>query len=148
MDAIDIEILEILKENSRSTVSEISHNINLSISAVSDRLKKLEATGIIKKYTIILDEEQLDRTMTAIIMVALENQAGTDEFKKFVEEEKEILDCYLLAGDYDFALKIVTKDTHSLEQLLAKIKSRDGLRKTKTSIVLNTLKNEYTVTPW
>ncbi len=148
MDAIDIEILEILKKNSRKTVSQISHSINLSISAVSDRLKKLEASGVIKQYTVILDEEILNRTVTAIIMVALEKPSSTNEFKDFVLEEKEIIDCYLLAGDYDYALKIVTKDTHTLEKLLSKVKNRDGLLKTKTAIVLNTLKNSHTITPW
>ncbi len=148
MDAIDIEILEILKKNSRKTVSQISQSINLSISAVSDRLKKLEASGVIKQYTVILDEEILDRTVTAIIMVALEKPSATSEFKEFVSKEKEIIDCYLLAGDYDFALKIVTKDIHSLEHLLNKVKSRDGLLKTKTTIVLNTIKNSHTITPW
>ncbi len=148
MDAIDIEILEILKKNSRKTVSQISQSINLSISAVSDRLKKLEASGVIKQYTVILDEEILDRTVTAIIMVALEKPSATSEFKEFVLKEKEIIDCYLLAGDYDFALKIVTKDIHTLEHLLNKVKSRDGLLKTKTTIVLNTLKNSHTITPW
>ncbi len=148
MDAIDIEILEILKKNSRKTVSQISQSINLSISAVSDRLKKLEASGGIKQYTVILDEEILDRTVTAIIMVALEKPSATSEFKEFVSKEKEIIDCYLLAGDYDFALKIVTKDIHSLEHLLNKVKSREGLLKTKTTIVLNTIKNSHTITPW
>ncbi len=148
MDSIDVEILQLLKENSRKTVSQISQSINLSISAVSDRLKKLEASGIIKEYTVILDEEMLDRTMTAIIMVALEGPASATDFTEFVENEKEIMDCYLLAGDYDVALKVLTKDTHSLEKLLSKIKNREGLRKTKTSIVLNTVKNEHTVMPW
>ncbi len=147
MDRVDKEILDILRENARETVSEISHRINLSVSAVSDRLKKLEASGVIEKYTAILSPEILDKTLTAIIMVALERPSSTVEFKRFVENEKDIIDCYYLAGDYDYALKIMTKDTTTLAELLTNIKNREGLLKTKTTIVLDTLKDSHTIMP-
>ncbi len=147
MDNIDKKILHILHKNARITASEISNQINLSVSAVGDRLKKLEASGIIENYTTILNPNMLDKSLTAIIMVALERPKYADIFQDFVNEENDILDCYYLAGDYDYALKIVTDDTGSLEVLIGKIKALEGLLKTKTTIVLKTVKDTHSVLP-
>ena len=147
MDNIDKRILHILHKNARITASEISNQINLSVSAVGDRLKKLEASGIIENYTTILNPKMLDKSLTAIIMVALERPKYADIFQNFVNKENDILDCYYLAGDYDYALKIVTEDTGSLEVLIGKIKAIEGLLKTKTTIVLSTVKDTHSVLP-
>lgn len=147
MDTIDKKILHILHKNARITASEISNQINLSVSAVGDRLKKLEASGIIENYTTILNPKMLEKSLTAIIMVALERPKYADIFQAFVTKENDILDCYYLAGDYDYALKIVTEDTGSLEVLIGKIKAIEGLLKTKTTIVLSTVKDTHSVLP-
>lgn len=147
MDNIDKKILHILHKNARITASEISNQINLSVSAVGDRLKKLEASGIIENYTTILNPAMMEKSLTAIIMVALERPKYADIFQDFVNRENDILDCYYLAGDYDYALKIVTKDTSSLEVLIGKIKAIEGLLKTKTTIVLSTIKDTHSVLP-
>lgn len=147
MDQIDKKILHILHKNARITASEISNQINLSVSAVGDRLKKLEASGIIENYTTILSPKMLEKSLTAIIMVALERPKYADIFQGFVQKESDILDCYYLAGDYDYSLKVVTEDTSSLEVLIGKIKAIDGLLKTKTTIVLSTVKDTHSVLP-
>lgn len=147
MDIIDKKILHILHKNARITASEISNQINLSVSAVGDRLKKLEASGIIENYTTILNPNMMEKSLTAIIMVALERPKYADLFQEFVNKENDILDCYYLAGDYDYALKIVTKDTATLEVLIGKIKALEGLLKTKTTIVLSTIKDTHSVLP-
>ncbi len=139
--------MHILHKNARITASEISNQINLSVSAVGDRLKKLEASGIIENYTTILNPKMLDKSLTAIIMVALERPKYAELFQNFVNRENDILDCYYLAGDYDYALKIVTEDTGSLEILIGKIKAIEGLLKTKTTIVLSTVKDTHSVLP-
>ncbi|PKM58043.1 MAG: Lrp/AsnC family transcriptional regulator [Firmicutes bacterium HGW-Firmicutes-3] len=147
MDIIDKRILHILHKNARITASDISNQINLSVSAVGDRLKKLEASGMIENYTTILNSTMLGKSLTAIIMVALERPKYAEVFEVFVNNEKDILDCYYLAGDYDYALKIVTKDTATLETLIGKIKNVEGLLKTKTTIVLSTIKDVHSVLP-
>lgn len=147
MDSIDIKILRILQHNARVTVSDISSNINLSISAVRDRLKKLETTGIIEQYTTIINPNYLDRNLTAIMFIAIERPTYTDEFIDFVNNTDEILDCLYIAGEYDYSLKIVTKDTFTLEKLLNNIKSIEGIKKTKTNVVLSAVKNMHSVIP-
>lgn len=145
MDNIDIKIIKLLQSNSRMTASEISGKINLSIPAVSDRLKKLDTSGIIEKYTIILNAKKLNKSLTAIMWVSLDNPKFADKFIGFVKSEDEIIECHYLAGDFDYSLKIITENTETLEIILDKIKLVPGVMKTKTTVTLSTIKNSYSV---
>ncbi|PKM94150.1 MAG: Lrp/AsnC family transcriptional regulator [Firmicutes bacterium HGW-Firmicutes-1] len=147
MNELDIKILTLLQKNSRISISEMSAQVNLSISATSDRLRKLESSGIISQYTAILNPEVFNKTLMAIMFVSLENPNFTDMFLAFVHDQEEILECHYLAGNFDYALKIVTKNTASLEAILYKIKSVTGIQKTETNVVLSTVKNQYSILP-
>jgi Lrp/AsnC family leucine-responsive transcriptional regulator len=147
MDNIDVRIICLLQQNARITASEIGSEINLSVPAVSDRLKKLEASGIIQQYTAIVNPRLLGKQLTAIMFVSLERPKYTDKFVEFVAGQGEILECHYLAGDYDYALKIITESTFTLEQLLNRIKGVQGVQKTKTTVALSTVKQKYSVTP-
>ena len=147
MDKIDYRIICLLQQNARTSASEISNAINLSVPAVSDRLKKLEASGIIQQYTAIVNPRQLGKNLTAIMFVSLERPRYTDKFVEFVQGQDEILECHYLAGDYDYALKIITESTYTLEQLLNRIKGVQGVQKTKTTVALSTVKQKFSVVP-
>lgn len=145
MDNIDIKIIKLLQSNSRITASEISGKINLSIPAVSDRLKKLDSSGVIERYTIILNAKKLNKSLTAIMWVSLDNPKFADRFVEFVKNEDEIIECHYLAGDFDYSLKITTENTETLEVILDKIKLVPGVMKTKTTVTLSTIKNSYSI---
>jgi Lrp/AsnC family transcriptional regulator, leucine-responsive regulatory protein len=145
MDELDIDILRLLKENAKIPASEISNHINLSVSAVGERLKKLEKSGVIKQYTTILNPNVLKKDLTALMFISLERPQVSEEFLKYVQLEEEIMDCYYLAGDYDYMIKIATENTRSLERLLNRIKSISGIIKTNTIVVLATEKESYSV---
>lgn len=147
MDSLDIKILKLLQTNARITASEISNRINLSVPAVSDRLRKLDASGVIEKYTIIINAKKLNRNLTVIMFISLESPKYTANFLEAIQKEDEILECHYLAGDYDYALKIITENTETLEIILNKIKGMSGIMKTKTTITLSTIKNNYSVMP-
>ncbi|ADK15165.1 MULTISPECIES: Lrp/AsnC family transcriptional regulator [Clostridium] len=147
MDAIDVNILKLLKENSRISASEISSKINLSIPAVSDRLKKLDASGVIEKYTIIISNKKMNKNITVIMFISLKNPNFTDKFVEFIQNENEIIECHYLTGDFDYALKIVTEDTETLEKILNEIKLIKGVLRTKTIVTLSTIKNNYSIPP-
>jgi Lrp/AsnC family leucine-responsive transcriptional regulator len=147
MDNIDIKILRILQHNARISASDISSNVNLSLSSVGERIKKLENSGIIKQYTTIIDGLSLGKELTALMYVRLEQPQFTEGFIKFIDKEDEILECHYIAGEYDYIIKIITKNTFALEKLLTKIKGRAGVVKTNTNIVLSTIKNNYSVSP-
>lgn len=147
MDNIDVKIIKLLQNNARITASEISGEINLSVSAVSDRLKKLESSGIIEKYTAIVNARRLKKDLTAIMFVSLERPKFTDKFIEFVNSENEILECHYLAGDYDYSLKIITDNSFTLESLLNRIKSIPGVLRTRTIVALSTVKNNHSIVP-
>ncbi len=145
MDELDIAILRLLKDNAKITASEISNQINLSASAVGERLRKLEKSGVIKQYTTILDPCILKKDLTALMFISLERPQVSEGFLKYVQVEEEIMDCFYLAGDYDYLIKIATENTSSLERLLNRIKSIPGIIKTNTIVVLATEKESYSV---
>lgn len=145
MDELDVAILRLLKENAKIPASEISNQINLSVSAVGERLKKLEKSGVILQYTTILNPTILKKDLTALMFISLERPQVSEAFLKFVKLEEEIMDCFYLAGDYDYMIKIATENTRSLERLLNRIKSVSGIIKTNTIVVLATEKESFSV---
>lgn len=147
MDALDLKILGILKQNARASFLGIGKAINLSTSAVVERVKKLEKSGAISAYTAIIDSKTFEKELTALMFISLETPKFNNSFLEFVEKEKDILECHYIAGNYDYLLKIATKNPSTLEQLLNKIKSQSGVMKTYTNVVLKTIKNEYSITP-
>lgn len=147
MDITDYEILTCLKENARENATNIGAKINLSTSAVIERIKKFEASGLIKQYTIVLDQQALGGELMAFISVRLEHPKYYENFVELVNAHNSITECYYIAGDFDFILKAITKNTQCLEDILNYIKSIDGVSLTRTSVVLSANKNETCMLP-
>lgn len=147
MDIIDYEILSCLKSNSRENATNIGAKINLSTSAVIERIKKMELAGIIKQYTMLLDQEALGRELMAFIYVGLEHPKYYEGFVKAVNENNTISECYYIAGDFDFILKVITKTGKNLEQIIKDIKYINGVSMTRTSVVLSTNKCDVCTLP-
>ena len=139
MDATDKRILKRLQENARVTVSVLSQEISLSMPAISERLKKLENTGVVQQYTAILNPALVDKNLMAFIYISFDNPSNGDKFREFIASEMDVKECFYITGDYDYALKIITKSTKTLEKLLTRIKNQDGIVKTETIVVLSTI---------
>ena len=142
MDKIDVKIIECLKKNARENASVIGSQVNMSVSAVIERIKKLEANGIIKQYTVVLDSKKLGMDITAFISVSMEHPKYNNNFNEFVKTHKQITECHYITGDFDFLLKVNTESTGGLESLLNEIKSAGGVSLTKTLVVLSTVKED------
>ena len=147
MDSIDYKILKCLKENARENASAISQQVNLSVSAVIERIKKLESAGIIEKYTVVLNQKLLGNTMLALMEVSLEHPKFYDSFTEKVKKHENIASCYYITGDFDFMLKIVTDSSEGLEKVHRDIKCIEGVSLTKTHFVLSGLKNDFSPLP-
>ena len=147
MDDIDKKILKNLQKNARMTISDLSAEISLSMPAISERLKKLEASGVIKQYTVILDPAMLNKHLMALMYVQLENPTQGDSFASFVKEEVEIKECFYITGEFDYSLKIVTESTKTLELLLNRIKNQPGILKTQTIVVLSSITDNPSIIP-
>lgn len=144
MDNIDLKILSCLKENSRMNATAIGDKINLSTSAVLERIKKLEASGVIVKYTTIIDNEKIGKGITVFISVSLEHPKFDEAFREVISQNEEIIECHYVTGDYDYMLKGITASSKSLEQLINFVKSINGVSHTKTLVVMTTTKNDFT----
>lgn len=147
MDKIDYEILTCLKENARENATNIGAKINLSTSAVIERIKKFESSGLIKQYTIVIDQQSLGGELMAFISVRLEHPKYYENFVELINAHNSISECYYIAGDFDFILKVITKTAQKLEDILNYIKSIEGVSLTRTSVVLSTNKNEVCLLP-
>lgn len=147
MDALDLQILNCLKENARENATNIGTKINLSTSAVIERIKKLETSGLIQQYTTIIDSNVSGRELTAFISVRLEHPKFNESFCNVVAKHNDIAECHYIAGDFDFILKIETFSAKSLEDVLNSIKSTPGVSLTRTSVVLSTSKQEVCLLP-
>lgn len=147
MDNIDYQILSCLKENARENATNIGAKINLSTSAVIERLKKLETSGVIEGYTAVLNQKLLERELMAFIYVRIEHPKYNEVFIKHVNENNSIAECHYIAGDFDFILKVITKSGETLEEILNYIKSINGVSLTRTTVVLSTSKCDVCVLP-
>ena len=147
MDAIDYRILSCLKENSRENATNIGAKINLSTSAVIERIKKMESSGLIEQYTTIINQSKLGRELMAFITVRLEHPKHYENFVDVIKAHKAIAECYYIAGDFDFILKVVTKSGKNLEEILNNIKSIEGVSMTRTTVVLSENKREVSLLP-
>ena len=147
LDTIDVRILEVLQENARVSISELSKQVNLSLSAVSERLKKLENSNIIEQYTTVLNPSAMEKDLSAIMMISMEDPSDTGEFRRLVQELDEILECHYITGTYDYVLKITTKNMATLELLMNKIKSIKSIKHTETNVIFSTVKNKHSVVP-
>src|SRR5699024_5945754 len=117
MDGIDYKILRILQKNARETASNISKEIHLSVSAVIERIRKMEETGVIKEYTIIVNEKKTGNEMTAMMEVSLEHPKFFDAFAEQIQGMDSIVSCYYQTGDFDLLLKISCRSSEELEDI-------------------------------
>ncbi len=147
MDAIDLKILSCLKANARENATDIGAKINLSTSAVIERIRKLENSGLIRQHTILINQELLGRNLMAFISVRLEHPKFYENFVNIINEHNAVAECYYIAGDFDFILKVITKTGKTLEEVLNNIKSIAGVSLTRTSVVLSTNKREVSPLP-
>ena len=112
LDKKDLSILALLQQNARITVKEISEKIHLSTTPVHERIKRMEAEGVIKQYATLVDHSKVNRGLMVICYVSLKQHsknAGV-KFIKTIHELNEVIECYSISGEFDFMLKVVAKD--------------------------------------
>ena len=147
MDDTDLRIVRCLKENARMSASEISSRVNMSISAVIERIRKMEHANIIKQYTIVVDHKNIGHDVIAFVMVSLEHPSYHAEFIEAINKNNQVNECHYMTGDLDFILKIITKSINTLAESVNEIKNIRGVTLTRTMVVLSTTKDDFTVIP-
>ena len=112
LDKKDIAILHLLQKNARATVKEISDKIHLSTTPVHERIKRMEANGVIKQYATLVDHTKVNKGLMVICYVSLtqhSKNAGV-KFIKTINELNEVIECYSISGEFDFMLKVVAEN--------------------------------------
>ena len=143
VDKFDLAILKVLQEDARASLQTISERVGLSSTPCWARIKRMESEGVIQGYTVRVDPPSIGLAETVIVQVTLESH--TDEtlydFGRTLEQIPEVMEAYLVSGDYDYYIRIAVKDTRDYERLLRERLYRiPGIRHSKSSFVLRTLK--------
>ena len=112
LDSKDLAILSLLQTNARITVKEISQKMHLSATPVHERIKRMEASGVIKQYATLVDHTKVKKGLMVICYVSLNlhnKNAGT-KFIKALQEMNDVIECYNISGEFDFMLKVVAEN--------------------------------------
>ena len=147
LDKYDFGILGVLQQDARASLQDISARVGLSTTPCWARIKKMESEGVILGYTVRIDPAAIGYTETVIVQVTLEshNDETLQAFGKALEDIPEVLEAYLISGDYDYHIRIAVRDTRDYERLLRERLYRiPGIRHSKSSFVLRCLKQSLT----
>ena len=143
MDALDQKILDRLTRDARCRASAIAGEVNLSVSAVIERIHKLEQSGVIRGYTAVLDQKLLGNDISAWVEIRLEHPRHYDAFAASAGAHPSILSCHYLTGDYDFILHIAVRSSEALEAFHREITGFPGVASAKTHFVLKSVKEAF-----
>lgn len=143
MDATDIKIINCLIENARINLTELAAKVHLSVSASAERVRKLEGDGIIDRYSAVVNYDRLGYDVTAYMDVTMDDPSFKENVISFAANTPDIVECDYVAGDYDFLLKINTRNTRTLEHLLTSVRALKGVGRTRTTLVLSNHKQAF-----
>ncbi len=148
LDATDYKILAALQDNSRLTVKELAASIHLSTTPTFERVKRLEREGYISKYVAVLDADKLDCGFVAFCYIKMKQHTYENSMRimEAVQRIPEIAECYNISGEYDFLLKIYTRDMKSYQKFILRILGDlDCIGSLNSSFVLGQVKNTHTL---
>lgn len=121
MDRTDYQILNLLQVDSRATLKAVGDQVGLTAPAVSERIRRMEEKGVIKRFSVSVDRTLLDCNLTGFILVSVFPEKYS-QFCKFCEDDPSIIAHHHLVGKLNALLRFAVKDTHELDSLLAALK--------------------------
>jgi Lrp/AsnC family leucine-responsive transcriptional regulator len=146
MDALDHKLVATLSEEGRISWSDLAARVGLSAPATADRVRRLEERGVIRGYTALVNPDAVGQGLTAFVAVTLDRPQHRQSFLELLEQLPQVLECHHTAGEDDYLLKIRCSGTRELERLVSeKIKNLKGIARTRTTIVLSTVKETSAV---
>jgi Lrp/AsnC family leucine-responsive transcriptional regulator len=138
LDQLDLQLLEALQRNARSTFADLGTLVGLKAPAVHERVKRLEARGYLRGYAAQVDNRRLGFELTAFVGVITVAEKTYDELTAQIAMLPEVLEMHSVAGDETFILKVATRSTGHLDDFLSRVKRIPGVSRTRTTIVLST----------
>ncbi|MEQ5774581.1 MULTISPECIES: Lrp/AsnC family transcriptional regulator [unclassified Thalassospira] len=143
-DAIDRNILREIQEDGRISMVELADKVGLSVSPCLRRLRKLEESGVIRKYVALLDPSHLHLGVNVFVTVSLtqHDEPSLRRFETAVQQHPEIVDCYAMVGNQDYMMRIVVQDPAAYQRFLSEVMMKlPGVANIKSSFTLHEVKN-------
>lgn len=144
IDELDVKILRVLQEDARRSCREIAEKLGVATGTVYNRIKKMRNKGVIKGYVPLIDHAKLGYDLTTLIMAQVEGErlpAAEETLAKL----EGVIAVYDITGDFDVAIIARAKDRNSLNELVKRILSIPGVRRTVTNVVFNVVKEDFKI---
>ena len=148
LDYIDRRILDELQADGRLSIVELANRVNLTKTPCAERVRRLERSGVIRGYRALINPEHVDRPHVTIVHISLEqtSDGALDVFNKEVAAMPEVETCLMIAGQFDYMLKVRTKDiAHYRTVLTDKIGKLPGVKQTHSFAVMETVKDTHDI---
>ncbi|GLU44624.1 Lrp/AsnC family transcriptional regulator [Allomuricauda sp. NBRC 101325] len=148
LDELDKKLLNLLQEDSKKTTKQYADALDLSKTAVYERIRRLERNGVITKYTALVNKEKVGRDFTVLCHVRLAQHTKENvlKFEKEVLQLEEVSECFHVGGDYDYILKINVEDMKSYREfMITKLTAISNIGNTQSSFVINEVKNSPSI---
>ncbi len=143
-DEIDSKLLALLQDDCKRTTKEYANHLNLSVTAVYERIKRLEKSGIITKYVALIDKKKVDKAFIVLCHVKLIQHVKDYvlQFEKEVQQLLEVVECYHTSGDYDYILKIYVRNMEAYRDfMVTKLTALNHIGSTQSSFVISEVKH-------
>lgn len=140
LDLIDKKIVETLQNDGRITIKALAEQLNLTTTPVFERVKRLEKEGVISKYVALVNPKKVNRNLIVFISISLKNHTRSylDKFVAEIKSYNEIMECYHIAGNFDYLLKAQLKDMEAFQQfILNKLSVNSNIAHVQSSFVLS-----------
>ena len=144
LDVTDKKILRLLQKDSKQTNKQLSLHLNLSVTAVYERIKKLEKEGFIKKYVAVIDKDKVNKSFLIFCHIKLlqHSKEFLSNFEKEILKLDEVSECFHVSGDYDYILKIYVKDMAAYREfMVTKLTTIKHIGSTHSIFTINEVKN-------
>ncbi len=148
LDTTDRRILAFLQKDSKITTKELSMHLDLSPTAVYERIKKMEKEGVIKGYSALIDRARAGRGFVVFCQIKLlqHRHEYVVKFEREVIRFDEVLECYNVSGDYDYLLKVMVKDMKAYHDFINdKLTRMDHIGSAHTTFIIHEVKNSHII---
>lgn len=145
LDSIDKKLLGLLQKDCKQTNKQLSVQLNLSSTAIYERTRKLEKSGVITRYVAVVDKNKVSRSFVALCQIKLTQHTKEYlvKFEKEVAELSEVMECYHVSGEYDYMLKVCVRDMVAFREfMVTKLTTLHHIGSTQSSFVISEVKNE------
>jgi len=148
LDLIDKKLLKLIQDDSKKTTKELSLLLNLSVTAVYERIKKLERENVIAKYVTLLNRKKVNKEFVVFCHIKLlrHSKEYVTTFEKEVIKLNEVLECFHVSGDYDYILKIYVSGMEEYREfMITKLTTLEHIGSTHSSFMIGEIKNTTTI---